>query len=558
MLLCERSVSSYPATLYRDTSPEIDYELQTEEEEARLIEERRRQRQNILRKHLEQANSNQSSPAPSDGITPPATSNTEVKSTTSTRSASPQDELKGTFEVEKDGDDIQAAQPSHKDSEMSAADYDPSMDRALDNERAVKLIGQAPRQEEAIDRDEDSEYEEIEVDDEDDVEDMFALDEDKPAKKKIRVKKGRSEAEKKTDETSTLPAAVAGLHDNWDDADGYYKITLGERIGENARYQVFANLGRGMFSSVVKARDLSEGANGRELAIKIIRSQETMYKAGIKEIAILTKLAELDVDDKRHMIRLLGHFEHRKHLCMVFESLSMNLREVIKRFGKDVGLNLRAVRAYAHQMFLSLSLLRKAEIMHADIKPDNILVNENKTVLKMCDLGSASDLTEMEITPYLVSRFYRAPEIILGLPYDCALDMWSIGCTLYEVFSGKILFPGKTNNHMLLLMQELKGKFSTKQIRKGRFARMHFDEQNHFMSREKDKNTGAEVMRKVTTFPTSDLKTRMLPANAAKVMSTSDFRLTNSFIDLLNRILDLDPARRLTPNQALQHPFFSG
>ncbi len=94
----------------------------------------------------------------------------------------------------------------------------------------------------------------------------------------------------------------------------------------------------------------------------------------------------------------------------------MNLREVVRRFGKDVGLNLRAVKAYAHQMFLALSLIRKLNIMHADLKPDNILVNEAKTILKVCDLGSASDLSEMEITPYLVSRFYRAPEISEWVP----------------------------------------------------------------------------------------------------------------------------------------------
>lgn len=89
----------------------------------------------------------------------------------------------------------------------------------------------------------------------------------------------------------------------------------------------------------------------------------------------------------------------------------MNLRDVLKKYGKDVGISIKAVRVYAQQLFLSLSLLKKCNILHADIKPDNILVTESKNVLKLCDLGSASDASENEITPYLVSRFYRAPEI---------------------------------------------------------------------------------------------------------------------------------------------------
>ena len=93
----------------------------------------------------------------------------------------------------------------------------------------------------------------------------------------------------------------------------------------------------------------------------------------------------------------------------------MNLREVLKKYGKNVGINITAVRSYSQQLFLSLRHLRKCNILHADIKPDNILVNESKSVLKLCDFGSASHIADNEITPYLVSRFYRAPEIILGL-----------------------------------------------------------------------------------------------------------------------------------------------
>jgi serine/threonine-protein kinase PRP4 len=98
-------------------------------------------------------------------------------------------------------------------------------------------------------------------------------------------------------------------------------------------------------------------------------------KAGLKEIEILQKINLADPEDKKHMIRLERHFEHKGHLCMVFENLSINLREVLKKFGRDVGINLRAVRAYAQQMFLGLSLLRKCNILHADLKPDNILVS---------------------------------------------------------------------------------------------------------------------------------------------------------------------------------------
>lgn len=114
----------------------------------------------------------------------------------------------------------------------------------------------------------------------------------------------------------------------------------------------------------------------------------------------------------------------------------MNLREVLKKYGKDVGLHIKAVRSYTQQLLLALKLMKRCKVLHSDIKPDNILVkffvlrsshvcclsvivhacychqvNESKLMLKMCDFGSASFLSDNEITPYLVSRFYRSPEI---------------------------------------------------------------------------------------------------------------------------------------------------
>lgn len=319
----------------------------------------------------------------------------------------------------------------------------------------------------------------------------------------------------------------------------------------DGRYLVTSILGKGVFSSVVKAVDQT---GGTEVAIKILRNNETMYKAGKKELDILQRLMDNDPHNRKHLIRLLRHFDHRGHLCLVFESMAMNLREVLKKFGKNVGLSISAVRIYAQQLFLALSLLKKCEIMHADIKPDNILVNESKNVLKLCDLGSASDTSENEITPYLVSRFYRAPEIILGMPYDTALDMWSIGCSLYEIFTGKFLFSGKTNNQMLKMMMDLKGPFSKKMIRKGEFYLNHFDEDCNFLSVEVEKVTKKDVIRKIQiSKPTKDLKSRLMPYTAD--MAPADVVQVNHFINLLDRCLHLNPEHRITPLEALAHPF---
>ena len=104
--------------------------------------------------------------------------------------------------------------------------------------------------------------------------------------------------------------------DDRDDHEGYYKVILGEILDN--RYQVQSNLGKGMFSGVVRATDMS---TQRMVAIKIIRSNETMRKAGAKEMDILQRLAALDPEDKKHLVRLEGSFEHKGHLCMVFENL---------------------------------------------------------------------------------------------------------------------------------------------------------------------------------------------------------------------------------------------
>lgn len=235
----------------------------------------------------------------------------------------------------------------------------------------------------------------------------------------------------------------------------------------------------------------------------------------------------------------------------------MNLRDILKKYGKNVGISIKAVRAYAQQLFLSLSLLQKCNILHADIKPDNILVSESRNTLKLCDLGSASDASDNTITPYLVSRFYRAPEIMLGLNYDYGIDIWSVGCTLYELFTGKILFPGRNNNQMLKHIMELKGRFPNKLLRKAQFTTEHFDGDYAFLSHEIDKVSKNEIVKKITFIkPVRDIKSRIMAASTSD--SDEENRLVQAFVDLLDKCLILGPDKRLTPKEALSHPFITG
>lgn len=266
--------------------------------------------------------------------------------------------------------------------------------------------------------------------DESDVEDIFAAT---PEDAKALGNEGNYEETlpKPRKSSATLRR---GLVDSYDDAEGYYNFQVGEVLAE--RYEVVSAHGRGVFSSVLRAKDLLHSREGQnECAVKVIRANDTMYKAGQMERVILRKLAEADREGRRHCIRLLGSFEYRNHLCLVFEPMDMDLRALTKRYGRGIGLSLSAVRVYAQQMLVALLHLKNCGVLHADIKPDNILVNDRRTVLKLCDFGSAMFAGDNEITPYLVSRFYRSPEVRLGI--DCFLsNVWDEPNTSYNSLMG--------------------------------------------------------------------------------------------------------------------------
>lgn len=344
--------------------------------------------------------------------------------------------------------------------------------------------------------------------------------------------------------------ANLNLTDNWDDQDGYYNIRIGDVI--NNRYTIKNILGQGVFANVVRAQDNTDGND--YVAIKIIRNNELMYKTSLKEIAILKEIREADPDNKYHCVQFFGQFMHKGHLCLLLESLHMDLRGVIKKYGKNHGINIKALMSYSRQLLLALRLLKKLGIIHADIKPDNILVNEKKNILKLCDFGSAAKSDDNEPTPYLVSRFYRAPEIILGVPYKHGVDVWSAACTIFEMATGKIMFTGSSNNKMLKCFMDLKGKFSSKLVRRGKFKDQHFNYLNNFLLHKKDEFTGREKVVEMSNINISRDLLYELKKSYKNVLVNEERKIIQ-LKDMLDKMTMLDSSQRLSVTDCLKHTF---
>ena len=176
-------------------------------------------------------------------------------------------------------------------------------------------------------------------------------------------------------------------------------------------------------------------------------------------------------------------------------------------------------------------------------------------------MGSAADSRDpIDVGTYLVSRYYRAPEIILGMKITPAIDVWSLACTLFELFTGKVLFPGTSNNQMLRCFMECRGKLSYKFLKKGTQWPYHFngssDADLSFRSAETNQYTGGPCIRTITFMrPVKDLKTRIGEAAQGTKDETDAYEM-KQFVDLLDKCLAYYVERRIKAADALRHPFF--
>ena len=237
----------------------------------------------------------------------------------------------------------------------------------------------------------------------------------------------------------------------YDDDRGDYVMRTGDHLGY--RFEIIDEAGKGSFGQVMRCYDHK---TQRTVAVKVIRNKKRFHHQALVELKVLEHLRHKDPKDEHNLVKMREYFYFRNHLCITFELLSINLYDFLKN-NNFRGLSLGLIRRFTQQILVSLKFLRRQRVIHCDLKPENILLRQpNKSSIKMIDFGS-SCFDDERVYTYIQSRFYRAPEVILGATYDCGIDMWSLACILAELYTGYPLFPGENEAEQMACVMEING-----------------------------------------------------------------------------------------------------
>ncbi|XP_078088846.1 dual specificity tyrosine-phosphorylation-regulated kinase 1A isoform X1 [Mustelus asterias] len=380
------------------------------------------------------------------------------------------------------------------------------------------------------------------------------------AKKKRRHQQGQGDDSSHKKERKVY-------NDGYDDDNYDYIVKNGEKWMD--RYEIDSLIGKGSFGQVVKAYDRVEQ---EWVAIKIIKNKKAFLNQAQIEVRLLELMNKHDTEMKYYIVHLKRHFMFRNHLCLVFEMLSYNLYDLLRNTNfRGVSLNL--TRKFAQQMCTALLFLATPElsIIHCDLKPENILLcNPKRSAIKIVDFGSSCQLGQ-RIYQYIQSRFYRSPEVLLGMPYDLAIDMWSLGCILVEMHTGEPLFSGANEVDQMNKIVEVLGIPPSHILDQAPKARKFFEklpDASWTVKKTKDgkrvniksnikkignteyKPPGSRKLHNILGVETGGPGGRRAGESGHTVADYLKFK------DLILRMLDYDPKTRIAPYYALQHSFF--
>ncbi|XP_057266945.1 homeodomain-interacting protein kinase 3 isoform X2 [Pezoporus wallicus] len=362
----------------------------------------------------------------------------------------------------------------------------------------------------------------------------------------------------------TVVTTAAASKPSGTSGDGDYQLVQHEVLcSVKNTYEVLDFLGRGTFGQVVKC--WKRGTN-EIVAIKILKNHPSYARQGQIEVSILARLSTENADEF-NFVRAYECFQHRNHTCLVFEMLEQNLYDFLKQ-NKFSPLQLKVIRPILQQVATALKKLKSLGLIHADLKPENIMLVDpvrQPYRVKVIDFGSASHVSKTICSTYLQSRYYRAPEIILGLPFCEAIDMWSLGCVIAELFLGWPLYPGALEYDQIRYISQTQGLPGEQLLNMG-------TKTTRFFCRETDAPYSSWRLK---TLEEHEAETGMKSKEARKYIfnSLDDIVHVNmvmdlegsdllaekadrrEFVSLLKKMLLIDADLRITPAETLNHSF---
>ncbi|NWQ72881.1 HIPK3 kinase, partial [Columbina picui] len=362
----------------------------------------------------------------------------------------------------------------------------------------------------------------------------------------------------------TVVTTAAASKQSGTSGDGDYQLVQHEVLcSVKNTYEVLDFLGRGTFGQVVKC--WKRGTN-EVVAIKILKNHPSYARQGQIEVSILARLSTENADEF-NFVRAYECFQHRNHTCLVFEMLEQNLYDFLKQ-NKFSPLQLKVIRPILQQVATALKKLKSLGLIHADLKPENIMLVDpvrQPYRVKVIDFGSASHVSKTICSTYLQSRYYRAPEIILGLPFCEAIDMWSLGCVIAELFLGWPLYPGALEYDQIRYISQTQGLPGEQLLNMGtKTARFFCKETDAPYSswrlktlEEHEAETGmkSKEARKYIFNSLDDI----VHVNMVMDLEGSDLLAEKAdrreFVSLLKKMLLIDADLRIAPAEALNHSF---
>lgn len=307
----------------------------------------------------------------------------------------------------------------------------------------------------------------------------------------------------------------------------YYRTFVGDHIAY--RYEIQKLLGDGSFGIVIQCFDHKTQI---PVAIKILRKGEKFAKIGEMEAGVLELLSTNGEDDT--IVQKLEQFKFRGHFCIVYELLSLDLYQFLKK-NDFRGISMNIIKRIAVQIIIALKHMHSISLIHCDLKPENILFkSEKKSSIKLIDFGSACEKNN-KIFTYIQSRYYRAPEVIIDAGYNEKIDIWSLGCILFELYKGVPIFQGTNENDQLCKIVEIIGNIPENLVQLSKRRQLFFNDNGLLVSKE-----GVIVKPGINSVAG-------LIRNAEK-----------NFIDFLLECFKLDPNERFDAETALVHPWIKG